>query len=94
MKRCVIAAIAAAAVWLGFDFVPAAAQRALTPVTDAMLHKPDPADWLMWRRTLNSWGYSPLNQINRSNVAQLQMVWTRRHRAGASRKARRSSTTA
>ena len=53
-------------------------QRApFTPVTDAMLQKPDPAHWLMWRRTLDSWGYSPLDQINRSNVARLRMVWTR-----------------
>ena len=29
------------------------------PVTDRMLQNPDPNDWLMWRRTLNSWGYSP-----------------------------------
>ena len=43
MRRCVTAAIAAAVVGLGFDFVPAAAQRALTPVTDAMLRNPDPA---------------------------------------------------
>ena len=77
MRRCVIAAIAAAAVWIGFGFVPAAAQRALTPVTDAMLRTPDPADWLMWRRTLNSWGYSPLDQIDRSNVARLQLIWSR-----------------
>jgi alcohol dehydrogenase (cytochrome c) len=47
------------------------------PVNDTMLQKPDPADWLMWRRTLNSWGYSPLNEINRQNVAQLKMIWTR-----------------
>src|SRR6266567_8402122 len=47
------------------------------PVTDVMLENPDPANWLMWRRTLNSWGYSPLNQINRANVGQLRMVWTR-----------------
>jgi len=25
------------------------------PVDDKMLQKPDPADWLMWRRTLDSW---------------------------------------
>ena len=50
---------------------------AFTPVTSKMLQEPDPADWLMWRRTLNSWGYSPLNQINRANVARLSMVWTR-----------------
>src|SRR5947199_6381833 len=47
------------------------------PVTDDMLANPDPADWLMWRRTLNSWGYSPLNQITRANVDRLRMVWTR-----------------
>jgi len=48
-----------------------------TPVTDAMLADPSDDDWLMWRRTLDGWGYSPLNQINRENVAELQMVWTR-----------------
>ncbi len=49
----------------------------LTPVTDAMLLEPDPADWLMWRRTLDSLGYSPLDQINRGNVDDLRMSWTR-----------------
>src|SRR5271155_2448844 len=39
--------------------------------------KPDPADWLMWRRTLDSWGYSPLNQIDRKNVGKLKMIWMR-----------------
>ncbi|MCY4074791.1 MAG: PQQ-dependent dehydrogenase, methanol/ethanol family, partial [Acidobacteria bacterium] len=33
------------------------------PVTDAMLQDPAPEDWLMWRRTLDGWGYSPLDQI-------------------------------
>jgi alcohol dehydrogenase (cytochrome c) len=47
------------------------------PVTDEMLWKPNPADWLMWRRTLDSHGFSPLNQINRNNVNRLKMVWTR-----------------
>ena len=51
--------------------------RPVTPVTSQMLAKPDPADWLMWRGTLNSWGYSPLNQINRGNVASLKLAWTR-----------------
>ena len=31
----------------------------------------------MWRRTLDGWGYSPLDQITRENVDQLRMVWTR-----------------
>jgi alcohol dehydrogenase (cytochrome c) len=47
------------------------------PVTDAMLQDPDPADWLMWRRTLNNWGYSPLDQIDKRNVDELALVWTR-----------------
>src|SRR5262245_56137830 len=51
--------------------------KPFVPVTDEMLWKPNPADWLTWRRTLDSWGFSPLNQITRSNVAQMKMVWTR-----------------
>ena len=47
------------------------------PVTDTMLQRPSPDDWLMWRRTLDGWGYSPLTQITRENVDQLRMVWTR-----------------
>ena len=49
----------------------------MTPVTDAMLANPSASDWLMWRRTHNNWGYSPLNQINKGNVKNLRMVWTR-----------------
>jgi PQQ-dependent dehydrogenase (methanol/ethanol family) len=49
----------------------------VVPVTSQMLQDPDPADWLMWRRTLNSWGYSPLRQIDRTNVANLKMIWSR-----------------
>ena len=47
------------------------------PVTDAMLEEPSSDDWLMWRRTLDSWGYSPLDQVNRENVDRLRMVWSR-----------------
>jgi PQQ-dependent dehydrogenase (methanol/ethanol family) len=54
-----------------------AAMGNFTPVTDEMIQNPDPADWLMWRRTLNSWGHSPLDQINADNVDELRMVWTR-----------------
>ena len=48
----------------------------VTPVTDAMLQNPNPADWLSWRRTLDGWGYSPLDQIDRSNVDDLQLAWS------------------
>jgi alcohol dehydrogenase (cytochrome c) len=56
---------------------PAAQSRPFVPVTDAMLQKPAPGDWLMWRRTLDSWGYSPLDQINRNNVRGLALAWSR-----------------
>ena len=54
-----------------------AAPASIVPVTDAILQNPSPDDWLMWRRTLDGWGYSPLDQINRDNVGQIRMIWTR-----------------
>ena len=54
-----------------------AQQSEFVPVTDEMLQNPDPADWPMWRRTLNHWGHSPLDQIDRGNVSRLRLVWTR-----------------
>ena len=54
-----------------------ARMRSFVPVTDELLMKPSPSDWLMWRRTQDGSGYSPLNQINRSNVARMKMMWTR-----------------
>ena len=73
-KRSGIVAGAALLVLVGCTAV-SAQERDLTPVTDAMLQNPDPADWLNWRRTLDGWGYSPLDQIDRDNVDQLQLVW-------------------
>ncbi|MYD72689.1 MAG: PQQ-binding-like beta-propeller repeat protein [Acidobacteria bacterium] len=55
----------------------AAQEREFVPVTDAILENPAPGDWLTWRRTVNGWGYSPLDQIDRTNVGDLRMVWTR-----------------
>ena len=75
--------VATAAMW---TMVPAAglaqSEAEFTPVTDAMLQDPAPEDWLTWRRTLDGWGYSPLDQINRENVGDLRMVWSRGLRPG------------
>ena len=60
------------------DSQPARAR--FTPVSDATLLDPDPADWLHWRRTLDTWGYSPLSEINRENVHTLQLKWSRKMR--------------
>jgi PQQ-dependent dehydrogenase (methanol/ethanol family) len=83
MTRHAVKSAALAAGTLAVAFVcsvPAITQESrprFVPVTDAMLQNPAPGEWLMWRRTLNSWGYSPLDQITRENVGQLRMVWSR-----------------
>jgi alcohol dehydrogenase (cytochrome c) len=46
-------------------------------VTDATLRNPDPSDWIMMRGNYQGWGFSPLSQINKSNVKGLQLVWAR-----------------
>jgi alcohol dehydrogenase (cytochrome c) len=48
----------------------------LTPVTDAMLDHPAQSDWLVWRRTYDASGYSPLKQINRLNVGEMRTAWS------------------
>lgn len=47
------------------------------PVTQAMLNNPDPADWLMVSRTYDQQRYSPLTQIDKTNVARLRLAWAR-----------------
>ena len=49
---------------------------AIRPVTDAMLKRPDDGDWLLWRRTYDASGYSPLDRIDRSNVGRLRVAWS------------------
>jgi alcohol dehydrogenase (cytochrome c) len=57
-----------------------AARRALlgrvTSVSDAMLQNPAAGDWLMWRGTYATLGYSPLDQINKHTVHNLAVAWT------------------
>lgn len=55
-----------------------AAQQApsWTPITEERLLEPAPGDWMSYRRTYDVTAFSPLRQINRGNVRQLQPVWT------------------
>ena len=46
-----------------------------TPVTDAMLRNPDPADWLMVRGGYRGWSHSALKQITPANVPELELAW-------------------
>lgn len=50
--------------------------QSYSPVTAERLKNPADGDWLMIRRTYNGWGYSPLNQINTTNVSKLRLVWS------------------
>lgn len=52
------------------------------PVTEQMLENPAPADWLMYSRTFDAQRFSPLKQINKSNVNQLRLIWERGMDAG------------
>ena len=73
----------AAAVLLGaFTTIACAQTSDFTPVTREMLANPSPTDWLMINRTYDEQRFSPLDQINRDNVGQLQMVWSRGMPAG------------
>ena len=75
----IIAIVSAGAVAAALAFQPTTAQQAqmeYTPVTDQRLRAPADDDWLMYRGTYNSWGYSPLDQITMANVADLAPVWS------------------
>jgi alcohol dehydrogenase (cytochrome c) len=51
--------------------------RRFTPVTTEMLEKPSPNDWLMFSRTYDAQRHSPLDQIKKSNVAQMKLAWSK-----------------
>lgn len=44
-------------------------------VSNGELTNPADGDWTYWRRTPQSQGYSPLDQINTSNVRELSLAW-------------------
>src|SRR5262249_10574999 len=48
----------------------------LRSVTETMLTKPADGEWLLWRRTYDATGFSPLKKINKSNVHELRPAWT------------------
>ena len=54
-----------------------AAEAPVYPVvTDQRLQNPTDGEWLLYRRTYDSWGYSPLDQITTDNVSKLEPLWT------------------
>ena len=82
MPQCVLVVVRVASVAIfmlmcGVADIEGQTSSEFKPVTDATLQDPAAEDWLMWRRTLNGWGYSPLDQVTTENVGDLQLVWSR-----------------
>src|SRR5215467_4190600 len=47
-----------------------------SPVTGQRLTNPEPGNWMLYRRTYDGQGYSPLDKINTTNVKNLVPAWT------------------
>ena len=45
-------------------------------VTAQRLTNPEPGNWMLYRRTYDGQGYSPLDKVNTANVKNLVPVWT------------------
>ena len=45
-------------------------------ITNERLAHPEDGDWVNYRRTHDVQGFSPLDEINRTNVEQLRPVWS------------------
>ncbi|MEX2468938.1 MAG: PQQ-binding-like beta-propeller repeat protein [Pseudohongiellaceae bacterium] len=54
---------------------PQSLLESYSPVSLEDLADPPATDWLMWRRTPDNHGYSPLDQINQDNVDSLRLAW-------------------
>ena len=65
IPRCAAALLLAAGLALGEEVDSARLDRAVD----------EPENWLTYYGTYKSWRYSPLDQINRSNIEQLRPVW-------------------
>jgi alcohol dehydrogenase (cytochrome c) len=74
--RCGLFAVAAGLMCVLLSSAGRAQVKDFTPVTEDMLRRPDPSDWINWRRTSDNWAYSPLTKITKQNVKQLQLVWS------------------
>src|SRR5689334_21323554 len=51
-------------------------QTAWESITEERLRHPKAGDWMSYRRTDDASAFSPLKEINRSNVKNLRPVWT------------------
>src|SRR5579872_108015 len=85
MKRYIFFFASAAIALVAFSTVHVRAQqtgRNLVPLTEDTLKNPSPNDWLMYNRTYDAQRFSPLQQINQSNIGQLKLAWSVTEGAG------------
>src|ERR1041385_7954181 len=86
MKRHIpylAASILAPVVFLAVHVIAQQPGRNLTPLTEDNLKNPSPNDWLMYNRTYDAQRFSPLRQVNQSNVGQLKLAWSVTQGAGS-----------
>ena len=76
MKPALILGIGASVAALAAPVVAQQPLPSYSPVTEARLLNPEPHNWLMYRRTFDGHGYSPLDKINAGNVRRLVPVWS------------------
>ena len=77
-KRILLAVLAGLPVLvLGLATTPALlAGQSYEEVTAERLLNPESENWLSYRGNYSGWGYSPLDQIDTSNVSELSPVWS------------------
>src|ERR1019366_2706624 len=86
MKRQMIgfaSAFLALVLFLAVHVTAQQPSRNLVPLTEDNLKNPSPNDWLMYNRTYDAQRFSPLQQINKSNVGQLKLAWSVTQGAGS-----------
>ncbi len=72
LMACAVSTIGCmSAPWLA-----AAEVSSYAPVTQQRLENPEVGNWLLYRRTYDGHGFSPLRQINTDNVKDLVPVWS------------------
>ena len=90
INRCTTAPVTIGAGLLLFTLVGTAQQaptppgpvvpdllKDFVPVTDEMLLRPRPENWISYRNGYELWGYSSLDQIDATNVGALRLAWSR-----------------
>src|SRR3954452_19969390 len=86
MKRhitCFPSATLALVLLLAVHLIAQQPGRSLVPLAEDTLRNPSPNDWLMYNRTYDAQRFSPLQQINKSNVGQLKLAWSITQPAGS-----------